>query len=182
MSKVLVCLSGGLDSAVVLDMMMDKYECEAVLFDYGQPHLIELDRAVSIATKKNVRYLKVSTPPIPKTNDVVFAGRNLVLASYAISIAAAMGFRAIAFGCNQSDWERFPDCRPDFWKAVNEASLAAYGISVMLPLLRMTKTEVVVEARRRAVNIEETWSCYDPSAGVPCGICLACVTRTDSGA
>jgi 7-cyano-7-deazaguanine synthase len=179
--KVLVCLSGGLDSAVVLDMMREKYECEAVMFDYGQPHIIELEYAAQIARDTSTPVRTVRLDHMPKVNDVVFAGRNLVLASHAISIAAAEGFEAIAMGCNASDWERFPDCRPAFWSSVNEAAQSAYGVHVMLPLLRMGKSEVVKEAKRRSFSIDATWSCYDPRNGQPCGDCLACQTRSAAG-
>jgi 7-cyano-7-deazaguanine synthase len=162
-TKVLVCLSGGLDSALVLDMMRQTYEVEALLFDYGQPHVIELESARRISERAGIPARLVRLGHVPKVNDVVFAGRNLVLASHAVSIAAAEDFAAVAMGCNQSDWARFPDCRPAFWLAVNNATVDAYGISVVLPLLRMTKSEVVAEARRRGIRIEDTWSCYDSS-------------------
>jgi 7-cyano-7-deazaguanine synthase len=65
---------------------------------------------------------------------------------------------------------------------VNEAAVGAYGIHVLLPLLRMSKAEVVTEAKRRGIAIDQTWSCYDPQNGALCGVCLACQTRTAAGA
>jgi 7-cyano-7-deazaguanine synthase len=167
---MLVCLSGGLDSAVVLVMLREQHECAAVSFDYGQRHIIELDYARRIAP--DVR--TVVLPRIPLADDVVFAGRNLVLAAHAITIAAAERYDAVALGCNRTDGDRFPDCRPAFWDAVNAAASAAYGVAVLLPLLRMSKAEVVSEAIRRGIRLTETWSCYDPQGTEPCGRCLAC--------
>lgn len=182
MSGALVCLSGGIDSALVLDMMIERGgEVSALLFDYGQPHAIELQSAKRVAEFYGVRTHLIHLIKIPLINDVVFSGRNLVLASQAISIAASVDLEAVAFGCNQSDWDRFPDCRPAFWKSVNAAA-EAYGVSVLLPLLRMTKTEVVTEAIRRGVPISYTWSCYNPQDGKPCGVCLTCKTRAEAGA
>lgn len=180
-SRVLVCLSGGLDSAVVLDMMQERYEVEAVLFDYGQPHVIELRFAEALARGKSAPYRLIRLDSMLLVNEVVFAGRNLVLAAHTISIAAAEGFYAVAMGCNQSDWDRFPDCRPDFWAGVNIAS-KAYGVNVLLPLLRMSKAEVVSEAKRRGVAVDTTWSCYSPLDEQPCTSCLACKTRMEAGA
>jgi 7-cyano-7-deazaguanine synthase len=181
--KTLVLLSGGLDSAVVLDLMLSEDGgCDALLFDYGQPHKIELDYARRLADSRAVSHRTVELTHMPLVNDVVFAGRNLVLASHAVAIAAAEGFRAVALGCNQSDHDRFPDCRPAFWRAVNEATRSAYGVSVYLPLLRMSKTQVVKLAKDRGVAIDRTWSCYNPQNDKPCGVCLACKTRTEAGA
>lgn len=178
--SVLVCLSGGLDSAVVLDMMSDQDRCEAISFDYGQPHRIELDYAKRLARVYRVAHKTVTLPRLPLVDDVVFAGRNLVLASFAIADAAASGLKAVAFGCNQSDGVRFPDCLPGFWDAVRGAAVA-YGVSVLTPLIFMTKTRVVEEAKRRGVVLDNTWSCYSPVDGKPCGVCLACETRIQAG-
>lgn len=181
--RVLVCFSGGLDSAAVLAMLLaEGRECEGVGFDYGQPHVIELDAAQRLADHYSVKFRRVRLEHMPRVNDVVFAGRNLALASQAIAIAAAEGFDAIAVGCNFSDWDRFPDCRPAFWRPLATLAREAYGVSVFTPLLHMTKTQVAKEARRLSVPIEQTWSCYAPTPSGPCGECLACETRKMAGA
>jgi 7-cyano-7-deazaguanine synthase len=175
--KILVCLSGGLDSATVLAAAIaDGHQCRAIAFEYGQFHNIELDRAVELAAHYNVLCRVVMIPEMPKVDDVVFAGRNLVFASIAISIAQADGFDAVAFGCNASDWERFPDCRPEFWRGMDKLA-AAYGVRVLTPLIYLSKRDVVDEARRLGVPIDRTWSCYEPQGIHPCGKCLACTTR-----
>src|SRR5215211_3789393 len=119
--KVLVLLSGGLDSATALAWAKQYSECSAIGFDYGQPHLIELDRARRIADHFGVPFEIVALPIMPRINDVVFAGRNLVMAAVAIAEAQARGIRSIVLGCNMSDWARFPDCRPPFWRGVADA-------------------------------------------------------------
>lgn len=198
--KILIPLSGGLDSATVLALAIrDNHEVNAVGFEYGQPHRIELEHAERIAARYGVPFETVRIPNMPKTNAVVFAGRNLVLAATAISLAAARGFGAVAFGCNASDWQDFPDCRPAFWNSVRAAA-EAYGIRVLTPLIYHSKQDVAETARRYGVPIDLTWSCYSPryvpggdgwDAGgsraaayenhpiepVPCGKCLACETR-----
>lgn len=172
--KTIVLLSGGLDSTVVL--AMQKVQCLALGFDYGQSHLIELDRAEKIAGYYRAPFERLQIPQMPKINDVVFAGRNLVLASLAIATAQARGFDQIAVGCNATDYERFPDCRPFFWGVMKQAA-AVYGIGVETPLLQFTKRQIIEEARRLNVPIEMTWSCYSPINDTPCGECLACTTR-----
>lgn len=178
--KILVLLSGGIDSAVILAAYKEAgHDCTAVGFDYNQPHHIELDHAEMVADYYKVPFERWGLPQIPKVNDVVFAGRNLVLAAMAISIAQARGADAIAIGCNASDWMRFPDCRPPFWQSVKEAAVS-YGIEVLTPLVHHPKSEVVAQARKLGVPIDLTWSCYEPINGKPCGKCLACRTKQEA--
>ena len=176
--KILVLLSGGLDSAVVLaSLLRDEHECSAVGFDYGQKHLIELEYAEQIAAYYRVPFRRICLPKMPLVNDVVFAGRNLVLAAHAIAIAQAEDFEAIAVGCNESDWERFPDCRPEFWRKIQDAA-HFYDIEVLMPMLYCWKADVVKLAKE--LNVPATWSCYSPQDNEPCGECLACKTRKDA--
>lgn len=179
--KVLVLLSGGLDSATVLHLMLERgYEVRAVGFDYGQPHAIELRYARQTAERAGVPFEVVDLPYMPKVNDVVFAGRNAVLLSVAAGMAQVLGFDAVAIGCNWTDRERFPDCRAAFMGTMGEVLSEAYGVGVMAPLLQMTKAQVVQEARR--LSVPETWSCYAPNGEEPCGECLACRVRKEAGA
>jgi 7-cyano-7-deazaguanine synthase len=181
MTTTIVLLSGGLDSAVVLAACVGQGdEVAAIGFDYGQPHRIELEHAATIAEHYEVPFELIFIAEMPKIDDVVFAGRNLVLAAHAIALAHARGVDRIAIGCNASDWERFADCRPEFWHALHRCARGAYGIDVLTPLLYADKRDVVAQAHRLNVPIGLTWSCYAPQEGKPCGKCLACETRKDA--
>jgi 7-cyano-7-deazaguanine synthase len=180
--RTLVLLSGGLDSTVVLAACVAQGdECLAVGFDYNQDHHIELDHAEDIAAHFAVPFERVGLPAMfnAKVDDVVFAGRNLILAALAIGMAQADTFDRIAVGCNASDWARFPDCRPEFWRNLDYCA-SAYGVKVVTPLIYMSKRDVVETARKLKVPIELTWSCYSPQDGHPCGECLACTTRQEA--
>ena len=181
--STIVLLSGGLDSAVVLaERVANGDECLAIGFDYDQPHAIELKYAALIAEHYNVPFERISLPAMlsAKVDDVVFAGRNMVFAATAIAMAQARQYDRVAFGCNASDSDRFPDCRPEFWKGVKQCAKAS-GVSVSTPLLFLTKREVVKIARDLEVPIERTWSCYSPEQEYqPCGKCLACTTRAEA--
>src|SRR5215475_2284924 len=144
--RALVPLSGGIDSAVVLASCIGSdWECATIGFDYGQDHVIELEYAARIADHYCVPFEIKKLLPMPKTNDVVFAGRNFVFASTAVAIAQAYGFDVVAFGCNASDWFEFPDCRPEFWRSV-KACAGAYGITVRTPLLHNDKADIIKAA------------------------------------
>ena len=166
----LILLSGGLDSALCLA----RYgAAQAVGFEYGQAHAVELDYAAKIAVHYGVPFTRHALPFMPRVDDVVFAGRNAVMLTAAASRAQAAGIDCVLIGCNFTDAQRFPDCRPAFIKAMNEALHGAYGVRVSAPLLTMTKAQIVAEARER--GIPETWTCYAPTpAGDRCGECYSC--------
>lgn len=181
--SVLVLLSGGLDSATVLAGLICDHKCRAIAFDYGQRHRIEIQYAKRVADHYKVPLRQQFLPPLPKIDDVVFSGRNLVLVAQTIAIAQAEGIKKVAFGCNASDWARFPDCRPEFW--ANLSKLAeTYDIGVLTPLINLTKKEIVAKARALEVPIDKTWSCYEPIIEVskyyPCHKCLACRVREEA--
>lgn len=178
--KAVVMLSGGIDSATVLAMARgDGLDVFALGIDYGQPHVVELTNARSIADHYGVPFDVLTVPPIEKTNDVVFGGRNLVLAGLGITYAAARGAERVMFGCNMSDWSRFPDCRPLFWTPLRALADAAYGVSLDTPLLHQLKPDVVAIARQLDVPLHLTRSCY-AATDEPCGECLACEVRNNA--
>jgi 7-cyano-7-deazaguanine synthase len=165
----LLLLSGGMDSALCLHRFGANL---AVGFDYEQPHAIELSYAERIATRYGVPFLKQNIAKMPRVNDVAFAGRNAVLLSLGAAIAQEQGMSSVMIGCNFTDAQRFPDCRPQFINAMNTALKGAYGVSVHAPLLTMTKAQIFAEAR--AAGLPETWTCYAPQDGQRCGECYSC--------
>ncbi len=166
----LLLLSGGIDSALCLA----KYGArETVGFDYGQPHVIELEYAARLAESYGVPFSIHKLPGIPRIDDVVFAGRNAVMLSYAASLAQRAGVSTIVIGCNFSDAQRFADCRPEFIRAMSIALKSAYGVSVCAPLLTSSKQQIVQMAEQ--LNVPATWTCYSPThKNTPCGVCLSC--------
>lgn len=175
--KILIPLSGGLDSTTILASYVGKqHDCHTVGFHYGQRHAIELKYAEAIAKSYRVPFKLIALPELPKIDEVVFAGRNMLLAAASIACAQANKLEAVAFGCNASDWADFPDCRPPFWAAITTAA-KTYDIEILTPLLHSTKHDIVAIARELDVPIHMTWSCYNPQDEEPCGACLACTTR-----
>lgn len=166
--------SGGLDSALCLHLSLIRSEkVFAVGFDYGQPHGIELEYAARFCANRGVPFKVLNLGFLPKPDDLVFSGRNLLLAANAAVEALAMGADTIVMGANRSDSKDFPDCRPDFFEGL-EKSLKAYGIGLKVPLLGMSKTQIVELAEREGLNRAETWTCYKPNNGNPCGVCYSC--------
>ena len=144
MSKAVVLLSGGLDSATVLAMALaEGYECYSVSFDYGQRHRAELNAARRVAESMGVREHKVLTlgltdiggsaltddnievpdfsDPLKETASTIpvtyVPARNTVFLSLALGWAEVLGARDIFIGANVVDYSNYPDCRPEYLKA-----------------------------------------------------------------
>ena len=164
-------LSGGLDSAVCLRMCKPTV---ALTVNYGQAHVIEIDYAERLAREHDVEWLPMMIPILPKVNDLVFAGRNAVLIALAASVAQSRGLDAVIIGCNADDRAEFPDCRALFLHHMSAAIQGAYGVYLKSPLIEQDKRGVVRLAREYGIPIEQTWTCYRPRDGAPCGKCYAC--------
>ena len=112
--------------------------------------------------------------------------RNTIFLSYALGLAEVLKANDIFIGVNALDYSGYPDCRPAFIQAFQTmANLAtAAGVSgqspmtIHTPLIDMTKAQIVRTALEVGLDIDMTFSCYDPSAdGEPCGACDACLLR-----
>lgn len=192
--KVVVLLSGGIDSTVLLaDRVARGDDCLAVTFDYGQIHVREVDAAEKIANHLQVPWRMVWLPlggsaltgqgDIPnghaETIDATYVpGRNLVMIAIGASFAERFSASVVLIGANIEDAAGYPDCRPKFITAMDQAvSLAtARGISVSAPYLSRTKAEIIARGRELEAPLSLTWSCYrgEPQ---PCGRCGACEAR-----
>lgn len=146
MTKAVVLLSGGLDSATVLAMALQQgFECYALSFDYGQRHNIELHAARRLALNTKVAEHKIiqldlgsiggsaltdARIAIPTT---ISAGipvtyvpaRNTLFLSYALAWAEVLQAAHIFIGVNAIDYSGYPDCRPEYIAAFEKmANLA----------------------------------------------------------
>ncbi len=165
--------SGGLDSTLLMARYQDRIGL-ALGVDYGQRHVVELDYAQAAADHFQVSFKRVEVQPLPLVTDKEFAARNVILLTLAAAYARVNGFKQVLIGCNRSDADHFPDCRPYFLALMDQALRAAYEIGVSAPLQSMTKAQIVDEARAR--KLPPTWTCYQPTDGKPCGECHACKT------
>ena len=154
-SKAVVLLSGGLDSATVLAMALEKgYEIYALSFAYGQRHTVELDcaRALAAGRVKEHRIIPIdlaafggssltTDQAVPKHDHVdelsdeipstYVPARNTIFLSYALAWAEVLDVTDIFIGVNALDYSGYPDCRPEFIEAyermANIATAAGVG-------------------------------------------------------
>ena len=143
MSKpAVVLLSGGLDSATVAAIARrDGYAVNALSFDYGQRHDVEIAAAKRVAEAAGAeRHVVVPIDlrafggsaltddiPVPKgrSEDDMAAGipvtyvpaRNTIFLSLGLAWAEVLGTGDIFIGVNARDYSGYPDCRPDYLAA-----------------------------------------------------------------
>lgn len=181
------CLSGGIDSVVLAyGLVSRQVKLHAVLFDYGQRHKQELTFAKLHCHKLGILFTTITLPQIPGSEltdgkgGVVVPNRNAILLSIAASLAVNAGAENVTFGCNAEDAKDFPDCRPEFIKAMNAALKASdTPVQIATPYIEMTKRMIVARGRELGVDLDSTWSCYR-GGEKPCGKCLACIRRKEA--
>ena len=202
-NRALVVLSGGQDSTTCLYWALDRFgagRVEALTFDYGQRHRIELDRAGQIAKHAGVVH---ATLPIDTFaalggnaltdsgiavqgatgNDLpntFVPGRNLIFLTFAAAFAWQRGIVDLVSGVAQTDYSGYPDCRRDTIDALEQSLNLGMERTFTLhtPLMNLSKKETVELAQDRgALNaMALTHTCYNGKRP-PCGQCPACQLR-----
>lgn len=208
--QVIVLLSGGLDSATVLAMCRAQgLLCHALSFHYGQVHAVELQAAARVARALGAashRVCKIDLGGIggsaltgqgavPKDRSDAEMGhgipttyvpaRNTLFVAHALAAAEILGAERIALGINVLDSSGYPDCRPEWLRAMQEvarlgtrAGVEGRPVELMAPLLSMTKAEIIRAGAALGVDYGLTHSCYDPAPdGAACGGCDSCQLR-----
>lgn len=182
------------------------YECHCLTFDYGQRHKREIKSAAAIAKgrKSGYRIVRLEFPwngsalldkdmvlPERGIKEIMREGipatyvpaRNVIFLSIAAGYAEAIGAGAIFIGANSRDYSGYPDCRGRFFKAFaaalkagTRAGCESSGIKIQVPLIRMSKAEIIKAGMRLKVPYGLTWSCYRGGRR-PCGRCDSCRLR-----
>ena len=123
--------------------------------------------------------------------------RNAVFITIATAWAMSIAAKTVAYGAHTGDAAHYPDCRPAFVKAMNEA-------------LNLAESESIARGQRKAVSIISpaminldkssllkaghdilgdktfrTWSCYSDGVlsgreWIHCGRCESCINRKNA--
>jgi 7-cyano-7-deazaguanine synthase len=106
--------------------------------------------------------------------------RNAHLLAAAASWAEVIGANAIFIGAVEQDSSGYPDCRPVFYRAFEEAirqgTRPETEIRIVTPVIGMSKAEIVRQGTALRVPFEKTWSCYQAETEA-CGACESCALR-----
>lgn len=194
MSKAVILLSGGLDSATTLAIARQRgFACYCMSFDYGQRHRSELEAAARVALAQGAVEHKVvkldlavfagsaltddsiAVPTSPSAEGVVpvtyVPARNTVMLSYALAWSEVLGARHIYIGANAVDYSGYPDCRPDYLQAFErmanlalKSAVEGQAVSIEAPLVLMPKDEIVRTGSALGVDYGLTVSCYNANA------------------
>jgi 7-cyano-7-deazaguanine synthase len=191
-----VLLSGGLDSATCLALVSRwGWTVNALSFDYGQRHRVELRAARALARKYRVashraiaipslgalggsaltdRSIRVPKMALGKTRIPItyVPARNTLFLAFALGAAESSGATEIVIGANALDYSGYPDCRPEFLRAFErvaklgtKAGVEGRRFAIRAPLLDMSKADIVRLALALGLDTRLTTSCYDPGKG-----------------
>ncbi len=201
-----VCLSGGMDSAVTAAIARETHDLALLHANYGQrTESQELESFEALAHRLGVaahrrlivdfaslRHIGGSSltdrsiavrhgdpeEGVVPSSYVPF--RNAHLLAAATSWAEVIGATAIFVGAVEADSSGYPDCRPGFFRAFAEAirlgTKPETGITIETPVISMSKTEIIKRGLGLGVPFELTWSCYE-SNDEACGECESCRLR-----
>ncbi len=195
-------LSGGLDSATLAAWIAANHPgetVEAYTFLYGQKHAVELEAARAVAQANGMRHHVVELPPIhgsaltdsdtplPEGRDLgslsgvapsYVPARNLLFLAHMAALTDAAGPAVLWLGVHHDDHTGYPDCRPEFVDAADQAVRLGtrYGLRVRAPFVHWSKAEVVRWGLDHRVPYELTHSCYQGRRPA-CGVCDTCQAR-----
>jgi len=206
MNKAIVSLSGGMDSATVLDWLKAKKRCkvEAVSFDYGSKHNeYELPKAEALAAYYGVPHeiinlkdvfgsfksdLLLSGGDIPEGHytdasmvATVVPCRNLIMLSIIAGLAESKGCDTIALGIHQGDHAIYPDCRESFYNSLRLTVQEATDgkVDTIAPFLNTDKYGILEYGFMNDVPYKLTRTCYKAQE-LSCGKCGSCVERIEA--
>jgi len=204
--RLAVCLvSGGMDSCVTAAIAHEENDALAFLHvSYGQrTEKRERDAFEAIADHYNVAarlvisfdhlaqiggssltdsQIAVSAPDLGSraipSSYVPF--RNAHLLATAVSWGEVINAGAIYIGAVAEDSSGYPDCRPEFYAAFQEAidvgTKPETRIEIRTPVIGMRKSEIVRKGVDLGAPLHLTWSCYQ-SSDRACGNCDSCALR-----
>ena len=162
--SALVLLSGGQDSTTCLFWAKEQFErVEAIGFDYGPNHAVELEQSKVIAEKadvplvvRNIRGMLEGSALTEAEKDVssvhekneelpaaFVPGRNAVFLSIAASHAYNRDIFDLVGGMCQTDYSGYPDCRRVFVDSMETSLSLALDedLRIHTPLMYLTKAE-----------------------------------------
>lgn len=193
-------LSGGMDSVTLLHLKKDSIAL-AVSFDYGSRHNErEIECAAWQCSQTGVPHLVIPLKfmeqyfvssllkggeEIPKGDydednmkSTVVPFRNGIMLSIACGLAESRGLKKVMMANHSGDHSIYPDCRPEFVRAMSAAMAAGTydGITLEAEFTNLTKGEIAKIGASLGIDYSKTYSCYE-GKDRHCGECGTCHER-----
>jgi len=203
MKDTVLILSGGMDSTTLLYDYQERIAL-AVSFDYGSKHNArEIPFARLHCERLGIRHIVIPLgfmttyfkssllqggDDIPEGHyaddnmkSTVVPFRNGIMLSVAVGIAESNELKYVMMANHGGDHTIYPDCRPEFVDAFNQAARAGtfVGVGLLSPYTHMTKADIARRGRELGIDYAETWSCYK-GGDRHCGKCGTCVERREA--
>ncbi|MBD5325757.1 MAG: 7-cyano-7-deazaguanine synthase QueC [Muribaculaceae bacterium] len=199
----LIVLSGGMDSVTLLHDKIDQIAL-AVNFIYGSNHnMRELQCARRHCAELGIELLEIhldfmgeyfhsslleGADAIPEGDyedenmrSTVVPFRNGIMLATAAGLAESRGLRAVMLANHSGDHTVYPDCRPEFIKAMGAAIAAGTyeNIELRAPYTNLSKVDIALIGKRLGIDYSTTYSCYKGGEN-HCGACGTCRERRES--
>lgn len=203
MKDSVIIVSGGMDSITLLYDRQDSIAL-GISFDYGSNHNAnEIPLAQKHCRTLGIRHIIIDlgfihqhfkssllegANAIPDGNydeenmkSTVVPFRNGIMLSIAAGIAESHNLTKILIANHGGDHTIYPDCRPGFIQAMDDAVSAGTFVDVHIeaPYTHLTKTEIASRGKNLGIDYSETWSCYK-GGDIHCGTCGTCVERKEA--
>lgn len=196
--KAVVIFSGGQDSTTCLFWALNRHEVvEAITFDYGQKHLVEIEQSKIICQHLNVKQtiVELSVFNVLAVIPGSFVpNRNQLFTTIAHSYAQKIDAKYLIAGMCQTDYNDYPDCRHSYLQRLIRTTNRGSGLNnldgiiLLTPLMRLTKAETFqLAAKEECLKdvLEMSHTCYNGDRnhrhewGYGCGECAACELRLE---
>lgn len=195
MYNITVLCSGGIDSSVLLSLLyIQGISCSPIFIDYGQitsPR--EYQAAKSICDHLGLNLERLNIPDISRftinqltnpslSQNSYYPNRNLLLLTVGSIYAYQNKHDGISLGAIMAnDTYSYPDIAPKFLKKAEQLINFSlnYNLALIVPLVNMSKNEVVSLGRQLKVPLNLTYSCLTRN-DYHCGLCDSCISRKSS--
>ena len=198
-----IIVSGGMDSITLLYDHKDEIAL-GISFDYGSNHNArEIPFAKMHCERLGIKHITINldfmhqyfksslldgADAIPEGHyaddnmkSTVVPFRNAIMLSIAIGIAESNNLHQVFIANHGGDHTIYPDCRPEFIKAIDSAANAGTynNVKVIAPYTQITKSDIARIGKKLGIDYTETWSCYK-GGEIHCGKCGTCVERKEA--
>ena len=165
-------VSGGIDSTM---MAYENFHSTNVFFNYGQPYVNEERKALQSLGFPFIE-VPIGNTPITEQDKNFVNDRNLTFAS-----VASMLFNADVIRIAGVKDDVCVDKSPEAFEMMSQilTKFSRKKVTVLSPYWHLTKGELVQKAINYGIKdmMQQTFSCYNPVNGVPCGHCSACFRK-----